>query len=247
MKRKNTKKLTRTLLLVLIIVLAILLGTLLGLALADTLRPEPENTSNTTQPATTAPPLGSTADVPGDVGVEQPDIQQSQHLKLGSLYTSTIPNPDGGNVMAENIASLEVENTAQRYLVKAQLKAYMSDGTTIDFTVQELPAGAVAEIFDPENRALPAGVTCQRIDCISEEYIDPPQLPEGLWVEGDIVANAGQATLENIVVVYRCDLGEQFFGGIAYTYEIESLEPGQSLQIMNDELFGVVTVVRAYQ
>lgn len=246
MKQKNTKKRTRTLLLALVIVLAILLGTLLGLALADTQRPEPETTSNSTQSTAAAPP-GSTADVPGDVGVEQPNIQQTQYLKLGSLYTSSIPNPDGGNAMATDIASLEVENTAQRYLLKAQLKAYMSDGTTIDFTVQELPAGAVAEVFDPENRALPAGVTCQRIDCVSEEYMDPPQLPEGLWVEGDIVANAGQTTLENITVVYRCDLGEQFFGGIAYTYEIESLEPGQSLQITGGELFGMVTVVRAYQ
>ncbi len=248
-KQDKKRSSRRMLLMAAVAVLILLVPVIVWAVLSGALKPPQGSIDqpNMTQADTT----GSSTQIAGDVDIGDGEIKESEHLVLGSLYTSSILNPDGGNVYAEDVASIEVVNTSDKYLLRAELTAAMSDGSTITFVLEELPGGGVAEVFDPSNRALAADAVCQYIACVTEEYSDEAPIPEGLLVEslgaGCRITNTGETRLTNLKVVYRCDMGEQYFGGIAYEITIEALDPGASYQIVDDSLFGAVSVVRIYQ
>ncbi|MCD8230373.1 MAG: hypothetical protein LUD14_00870 [Clostridiales bacterium] len=181
-----------------------------------------------------------------------PEIEGSGSLELSSVYTSSILNPDCGGEYAEEIASLEVTNSSDSYLISATLIATMSDGTEVNFAVYDLPAGATAEIFDTENQTLDSSVTCTSLVCTSEEYIDEDVLLSDsieMTVSGSdaIITNTGDSALTSLTVVYHCDMAGQYFGGTSYTITIDSLTAGGSYTLSDSTLMGEVAVVRIYQ
>ncbi len=181
-----------------------------------------------------------------------PEVQDSSSLTLSSVYTSSILNPDCGGEYAEEIASLEVTNSSDSYLVSATLTATMSDETEVLFEIHDLPAGATAEIFDTENQTLDSGVTCTSLVCTSEEYIDEDVLMSGtieVTTSGSdaIITNTGDSALTSLTVVYHCDMAGQYFGGTSYTITIDSLAAGESYTLSDSTLMGEVTVVRIHQ
>ncbi len=254
--KKNSGGHRKTLIAV-IMVLTALLAALIWVAASGVLDTEPEPTIPTQTQAATEhtkvdPPVSTpSTEVAGDVGIDDPQISQSKYLVLSSLYTSTVLNPDAKDEFAEDIASIEVTNTSDRFLLQAELMAQMSDGTTVTFLLQNLPAGGVAEAFDTRNRPLKDGVSCLGIQCVSEVYTDEDPILAGILVEksagGNRITNSGTTALTNLKVVYRCDMGGPYFGGIAYEITIESLDPGQSVEVTDSGLFGALTVVRVYQ
>ncbi len=181
-----------------------------------------------------------------------PQVEQSTGLTLSSVYTSSIPNPDCEDEYAEEIASLEVTNSSDSYLVSATLTATMSDGTEVLFEVYDLPAGATAEIFDTENQTMASGVTCTALVCTAEEYIDGDVLlSDAVQVTADgsdaVISNIGDSDLTDLTVVYHCDMAGQYFGGASYTITIESLAAGESYTLSDNTLMGEVAVVRISQ
>ncbi len=181
-----------------------------------------------------------------------PEVEQSTGLTLSSVYTSSILNPDCGDEYAEEVASLEVTNSSDSYLVSATLTATLSDGTEVLFEVHDLPAGATAEIFDTENQSVASGVTCTALVCTAEEYIEENVLlSDTIEVTASgadaVLTNIGDSDLTGLTVVYHCDMAGQFFGGTSYTITIDSLAAGESYTLSDSALMGEVAVVRIYQ
>ncbi len=181
-----------------------------------------------------------------------PEVEQSSSLTLSSVYTSSILNPDCGDEYAEEVASLEVTNRSDSYLVSATLTATLSDGTEVLFEVHDLPAGATAEIFDTENQSVASGVTCTALVCTAEEYIEEDVLlSDAIEVTASgadaVLTNTGDSDLTGLTVVYHCDMAGQFFGGTSYTITIDSLAAGESYTLSDSALMGEVAVVRIYQ
>ncbi|MCD7765490.1 MAG: hypothetical protein LUH53_03100, partial [Lachnospiraceae bacterium] len=183
-----------------------------------------------------------------------PEIANSDSLTLSSIYTSSILNPDCGGEYAEEVASLEVTNASDQYLASASLTAEMSDGTAVQFVVSDLPSGATAEIFDTANQSLASGVTCESIECISEEYLEGDMLmTDTIEITSEesgavaVLTNTGEEDLTGLTVVYHCDMAGQYFGGASYVTTIESLAAGESWELTDDTLLGEIAVVRVYQ
>ncbi|MCD8385024.1 MAG: hypothetical protein LUC39_08750 [Clostridiales bacterium] len=181
-----------------------------------------------------------------------PEVEQSTGLTLSSVYTSSILNPDCGDEYAEEVASLEVTNSSDSYLVSATLTATLSNGTEVLFEVHDLPAGATAEIFDTENQSVASGVTCTALVCTAEEYIEEDVLlSDTIEVTASgadaVLTNIGDSDLTGLTVVYHCDMARQFFGGMSYTITIDSLAAGESYTLSDSALMGEVAVVRIYQ
>ncbi len=181
-----------------------------------------------------------------------PEVQQSSSLTLSSVYTSSILNPDCGGEYAEEIASLEVTNSSDQYLLSAELTAVMSDGTEVIFSISDLPAGDTAEIFDTGNQTLAEDVTCTSLVCTSEEYLDEDVLmSDTIEVRADgsdaVIANTGGSDLTELTVVYHCDMAGQYFGGASYTIKIDYLAAGESYTLSDSTLMGEAAVVRVYQ
>ncbi len=208
----------------------------------------PADADPTQDPAETSRPSETVA---GDVGVKDPAVHSAQHLSLSSVYTSSILNPDCSGEYGESVASLELTNTSQQYLLHAQLRAVLSDGSTLDFSLHDLPAGAVAEVFDTANTPLPEGLTCERIECLAEQYLDGSPIHPDISISytdtGTVLTNIGTDTLSDLQVVYRCDMGGQYFGGISYTVTLGALAPGANTLVTDAELFGAAYVVRVYR
>ncbi|MCD8230980.1 MAG: hypothetical protein LUD14_04010 [Clostridiales bacterium] len=215
---------------------------------------EAAESSENNQTAETDEIVDSSADMEDEVEAESslPEVEQSISLTLSSVYTSSILNPDCEGEYAEEIASLEVTNSSDSYLVSATLTATMSDGTEVLFEVYDLPAGATAEIFDTENQSMDSGVTCTSLVCTSEEYIDEDMLLSdtievATSASDAVITNTGTDDLTDLTVVYHCDMAGQYFGGTSYTITIDSLVAGESYTLSDNTLMGEVTVVRIYQ
>ncbi len=181
-----------------------------------------------------------------------PEIEDTDSLTLSSVYTSSILNPDCGGEYAEEIASLEVTNSSDQYLLSAELTAVMSDGTEVIFSISDLPAGDTAEIFDTGNQTLAEDVTCTSLVCTSEEYLDEDVLmSDTIEVRADgsdaVIANTGGSDLTELTVVYHCDMAGQYFGGASYTIKIDYLAAGESYTLSDSTLMGEAAVVRVYQ
>ncbi|MCD7734764.1 MAG: hypothetical protein LUH48_06520 [Clostridiales bacterium] len=206
---------------------------------------DPEATDQTAE-------TGEADDAAGTEESTLPEIEETSSLTLSSVYTSSILNPDCGDEYAEEIASLEVTNGSDSYLVSATLTATMSDGTEVHFEVSDLPAGATAEIFDTENQTLASGVTCTSLVCTSEEYIEEDVLLSDtieVTASGSdaVITNIGEDDLTGLTVVYHCDMAGQYFGGTSYTTTIDSLAAGESYTLSDSALMGEVAVVRIDQ
>ncbi len=252
-KYQKKRRSKAPLIIVLILVVAVLIAVALWLW-ARSGTGEAVESSEYNQTAETDEIVDSSADMEGEVEAESslPEVEQSTSLTLSSVYTSSILNPDCEGEYAEEIASLEVANSSDSYLVSATLTATMSDGTEINFVVYDIPAGATAEIFDTENQTLDSSVTCTSLVCTSEEYINEDVLMSDtieVTVSGSnaIITNTGDSALTSLTVVYHCDMAGQYFGGTSYTITIDSLAAGESYTLSDSTLMGEVAVVRIYQ
>ncbi len=184
--------------------------------------------------------------VAGDIALDEAEMVGSDQLSISSLYTSTIFNPDADMAYGEDVASIEVTNTSNQYLVNAVLAADLSDGSQAVFRIYDLPAGQTVEAFDVNNASLGANVTCSGVTCNSEEYMDSDPLFDGLRIEmsglSAVITNSTESAFDHLTVTYHCQDGDFYFGGAAYQVMIESLSAGESY-ILEDDSFQLGTPV----
>lgn len=170
-------------------------------------------------------------------------------LEINSLFQFSGINPDCGNQEGTDIASIVLKNVSGTYLAEANISLTLPDGTQLNFVVTELPAGASAMAFSTENLSIPADAVCLSAGC--EASYDPTAVADSDQVTAS--ADGSQITLTNVsgqdisqIVVYCRDLlGDDYFGGITYSYTVTDLPAGESTTVeATDCVLGMAEVVR---
>ena len=210
--------------------------------------------SGQTDPApsgTTAPtaPSGTTAPAQIQQSVVSLPATLDGGLKLENLFQFSGLNPDAGNQEGTDIATVLLKNTSGSYLVKADLTVTLVDGKKLTFTVTDLPPGQSAMAFSKENVSIGANAACSAVSCNTsfKSGLVPIPAQVSVAVDGTAVTLTSQTdqALSNLVVYCRCPLGEEYFGGITYQYEVQNLPPRGTVTVdAVDCILGMAEVVR---
>lgn len=168
-------------------------------------------------------------------------------LEIESLFPFSGINPDADMQETEDVASITLKNTSNRYLKTAAITAILGDGTECIFTVTDLPAGASVIAFATSNESLTQDAFCVGIssDVVFEDIQSWDQLSVSMVGMTVTLQNISDEDFSQIDVYCRDVFGESYFGGITYKYTINELSAGQSATIeVTDSLLGLIDVVR---
>ncbi|MGN0998724.1 MAG: hypothetical protein ACI4PO_04155 [Faecousia sp.] len=178
-----------------------------------------------------------------------PLLLEDGRLEVGSLFQFSGINPDCGNREGTDIAAMELKNTSGQYLAEAKITLTLPDGTQLNFTVTELPAGASVMAFSTENLSIPTDAACVSADC--QASFDPAAVTASDQVTAAVdgihvtLTNISGQDISQIVVYCRGILGEEYFGGVTYSYTVTNLPAGESITVdATDCILGMAEVVR---
>lgn len=147
-------------------------------------------------------------------------------LRIETLFTYDGMNPDCGYEESNNIATITLRNLSGQHLDQADIGLTMSDGTVLQFHADQIPAGKSALLFCIDNTALVKDSACLEVACsasfssASAQSDDVLTSMSGTTIE---VVNTSGRNIKQIVIYCHNLLGEEYFGGIAYPYEINDL------------------------
>lgn len=212
---------------------------------ADTTAP-----SETTAPETTEPtqaPSGSQQSKPK--GISYPYELESGRLRIESLFQFTGFNPDCEGREGTDIAALQVVNTSGEHLTQADITLSMVDGSRIRFHIRDLPAGMSVMVFSDINVSIDNQDYCTAVSCTASFESTSPMMTDCVTVSTEgtsvTVTNVSGRTLTNVTVYCHCKLGTDCFGGLTYSYTIDSLPAGGSAAVEAWECYlGEAEVVR---
>lgn len=170
-------------------------------------------------------------------------------LEIQSLFQFDGINPDCGNQEGTDIASVMLKNVSGEYLAEAKLTLTLTDGTKLNFKVNDLPAGKTVMAFSAENASMAGGAVCADAACeaVWEEGGSPMPEQIGVSVDGMSVTltNNSGADISKLVIYCRCPLGEEYFGGAAYSYTVHDLAANETVTVdAVDCILGMAEVVR---
>lgn len=211
--------------------------------------PEPETLVQNTETTAAVSDEQPAADAsqPSDSGVTFPCVLEDGKLEVESLFQFDGINPDAGNQEATDVAAIVVRNLSGTYLQTATVTAALDDGAVRTFAVQDLPAGKSAMVFSTDNALLSESHKCA--DLSVESVFEDPLSNDSVKVSVDgmtvTLENISGETLSGIDVYCRDVFGDQYFGGVAYQYTIETLSAGETTTVtVLDSLMGITEVVR---
>lgn len=203
---------------------------------------EPEQTFPVwTEPESTEPPVYDTIPFPVEL--------EGGMLTVRSIFTYSGMNPDADWAFGENIAGIQLTNTSDEYLRRAEITAVLADGTVLTFLAEELPPGKTVMAFSQEHQLLADPDSCEDIYG-DAEFIAGDAAASGLVqleVAGTEITlkNVSGRDLNDLNVICHGLLDDSCFGGTAYRYTIPSLRAGESTVIhAADCLLGMAEVVR---
>ena len=181
--------------------------------------------------------------------IEFPIMLEGGKLEIGSLFPFEGVNPDAGNEVGTEIASISVKNLSDQYLEEANISVLLNEGTEINFKVTELPAGASAMAFSIDNQVLDKKYVCVNVSGKVFFCDEPVEIPVQVSVKEEgtqiSVTNLSSQEFSNIKMYCRCPFDEEYFGGVAYEYMLHELAIGETKTINAEEfLLGMVEVVR---
>lgn len=170
-------------------------------------------------------------------------------LEISSLFQFSGINPDCGNQEGTDIASIVLKNVSGMYLAEANISLILLDGTQLNFTVTELPAGESTMAFSTENLSIPADAAC--LSAGGEASYDPTAVTDSDQVTASAdgiqitLTNISDQDISQIVVFCRDLLGDDYFGGTTYSYTVTDLPAGESTVVeASDSILGMAEVVR---
>lgn len=182
-------------------------------------------------------------------GVTLPLGLEDGKLLLENVLQFDGINPDCNNESGSNIAAISLTNQSDTYLRQAEISVTTVDGTVLHFVAADVPAGKSIMAFATDNTSLQTGAVVADVTCQAE--FDPDaSLNTGLvetTVDGTriTVKNMADTALENLVVYCHCTLGDQYFGGVTYSYMINTLAVGETAELdAADCILGLAEVVR---
>lgn len=182
-------------------------------------------------------------------GISYPYSLESGKLEIQSLFQFTGFNPDCGGKEGSNIAAVQVKNTSAAHLTQADITMTMADGGMICFHIRDLCPGMSAMVFSDANISIGSEDVCIAVSCTVSFENESPLMADciQLSVEGTsvTVTNVSGETLTNVTVYCHCTLDELCFGGLTYSYTIDSLPAGGSATVEAwDCYLGKAEVVR---
>lgn len=202
---------------------------------------EPEQTRPVyTEPEQTEPPVYETVTFP---------VEIENGLEVRSIFQFSGMNPDADNMFGEEIAGVQLVNTSDEHLIRAEITALLGDGTTLTFVAEDVPAGKTAAAFCLEHERLPDADMCEEIFGWAEfDSVDPrnPELVQ-ISVSGTeiTIKNVSGESLTDLNVFCHSVLDNSYFGGSTYSYRIASLPAGGSAVVIAEDCFlGMTEVVR---
>lgn len=170
-------------------------------------------------------------------------------LEIESLFAFDGVNPDCGNKEGKDIASIVLNNSSGTYLAEADVTLILRNGTVLRFRVTDVPAGKSVMAFDLDNQTLESDAECVQLDCVP--VFDPDAAAEskqvsvsvsGMTIE--VVNNTGK-TVPEVLIYCHSPLGEKYFGGITYVYQVSDLPAkGTATVEAVDCILGLAEVVR---
>ena len=210
----------------------------------------PTASVQTTRPA----PAEETTALTEQSGLKLPWLLEEAGLELRSCFASSVPNPDAGDVPAEDIASIELVNRSGRYLKNVFLTLHTSDDSDdriYRFRIRDLPADGVVWAFELENRPWKDGTRLASIDFDGLQF-DIREQSETVTVREEelnvTITNTGAGPLEALELICRCNFGEVYFGGISYCYPVPALAPGEQVTITAEDCYmGTAEAVSIHQ
>lgn len=191
----------------------------------------------------------SDADAQQEKGLAFPYELEDGMLSIDSVFQFTGFNPDNGNSEGENIAALTVVNQSEQHLASAQFTVKLADGAQLAFEITDLPAGQKAMIFEKENQVYELDDVCEEITDTAEFEDSSPVMADRLSAEVQETAvtltNNSEEDLTDLLLHCHCVIDDAYFGGLTYTYPIESIPAGQSASVdAVDCYLGQAAVVR---
>lgn len=204
---------------------------------------EPPSSEEALEPQPTTEPFLLSSPVSFPLSLEDGKLEITGAFQFDGI------NPDSSNQEGSELASITLTNTSDTYLEKADLSMYTDDGTLLTFTVTDLPAGKSAMAFSLENASSVADAAYGDVTC-QAEFDESASLMEDqitLSVAGTHVTlrNNTDTELTDLVVYCRSSLGDQYFGGITYTYTVNNLPAYGTAELeAEDCILGLAEVVR---
>lgn len=200
----------------------------------ETASPQPVNTSEAPQ-ASSSPEQ----DKPR-FNVELPYDLENGDLRIISLFQTDAPNPDCDNAEGSDLASVELVNLSDKYLEEARLTILLTDGTALEFLVQDLPAGMTVWAFETGNQSISDDAKCETIDCTAR-FLDAQPLMSGISTEAKdanlTVTNQTGADIAVLTLRIHCLFENVYFGGKSVEYTIDNLANGAAAEIYAAECY----------
>lgn len=181
--------------------------------------------------------------------MEFPYVLENGALEIESTLTFDGINPDCNNQSGSSIASIIVKNTSGAYLAAANFALTASNGEVLRFSVTDLPADTSAILFSLDNASIDADIPYTQVSYDVQFDTDASMSEDqvSVSVEGTLVTlqNNTDAELKNIVVYCRSTLGDQYFGGVTYSYTVNNLAANGTAEVdAVDCILGLAEVVR---
>lgn len=170
-------------------------------------------------------------------------------LRVENLVPFDGWNPDSGDQSGTNIAAIVVTNLSDTYLARGDIAITTDDGQTLHFILTDVPAGASVMAFDTDNATVGMDTVCGALTCQAQFDDAASLMADGVAVSvtGSHITleNNTEKDIANLVVYCHGLLGDQYFGGITYTYTVDNLAAGGTAGLDADDCaLGLVEVVR---
>lgn len=172
-------------------------------------------------------------------------------LKANNLFPSDILNPDCNWEQGYDVASLEIKNTSDKHIKKAEITVSLISGEKLVFVVEELPKGASVWAFETSNTALPKDFKCVNIK--TDISVCEPSLMEdelSLAHNGISVgfSNLTDNEISGLKAAFHCLMDDIFYGGKAFRRDVGEIASHQSVTVNITEcVFGNAQTVRLYR
>lgn len=170
-------------------------------------------------------------------------------LMIESVFQYSGLNLDAKDTNCENIGAVQLKNISTQYLDSADVVVTLSDGTELNFFIEDIPVGKSVIAFEIENDVYDVSQSVEQMTAEIAWGTNISMLEDKVSVSADemelIVKNLSGSTLENLKVAYHCELDGMFFGGKSYKGSIAELKSGESAAINASECYlGEAVVVR---
>ncbi len=178
-----------------------------------------------------------------------PLLLEDGKLEIESVFQFDGINPDCGNQPGNEIAAIVVKNLSDTYLSAAQISLETSAAEELHFAITDLPAGASTMAFDVNNVSTDTTASYGNTVCEATFDADASMNSSAVSVSVDgihiTLQNLTDSTINEVVVYCRSTLGDQYFGGITYTYKVNNLTAGGTAELdAVDCILGLAEVVQ---